>query len=182
MIKLNNKLSVIIPCFNEENYIGNLLSELLKEVNPGEIIVVDDFSTDNSVNIINSIKDQRIKLVTNEKNMGKGYCIIQGLKNAQKEIILVQDADPEYSPKDINFLLSPFFDADADFVIGTRSPTTYRSIIGYFYPTILNKLITFLVNFKYNTNFSDVECGYTSFTKAILKEFTLNENKFGIEL
>ncbi len=182
MNKSNTKLSIVIPCFNEENFIRDLLHELLKEVNPYEIIIVDDFSSDNSIEKINSIKDQRIKIVKNSQNFGKGYSIIQGFKNASGDIILVQDADPEYSPKDINFLISPFFDADADFVIGTRFQTKYRRKIGYFYHTVFNKLITFLVNLRSNTNFSDIECGYKAFRKELLNEFNLKENSFGIEI
>ena len=161
MNKSNTKLSIVIPCFNEENFIRDLLHELLKEVNPYEIIIVDDFSSDNSIEKINSIKDQRIKIVKNSQNFGKGYSIIQGFKNASGDIILVQDAD---------------------FVIGTRFQTKYRRKIGYFYHTVFNKLITFLVNLRSNTNFSDIECGYKAFRKELLNEFNLKENSFGIEI
>ena len=98
------------------------------------------------------------------------------------DVILVQDADPEYSPKDINFLISPFFEADADFVIGTRFQTKYKRKIGYFYHTVFNRFITFLVNLRSNTNFSDIECGYKAFRKELLNEFNLRENNFGIEI
>ena len=182
MERSNSKLSIIIPCFNEEKYIGKLIKELLIEVNPGEIIVVDDFSKDNSLNIVKSFNDERIKIIRNERNFGKGYSITKGFKEAEGEIILIQDADPEYSPKDINFLISPFFDCDADFVIGTRFQTKYRRKIGYFYHTVFNKLITFLVNLKSNTNFTDIECGYKVFKKDLLNEFVLKENRFGIEV
>ena len=182
MKRSDSKLSIIIPCFNEEKYIGNLLNELLIEVNPYEIIVIDDSSSDNSVDIINSIEDKRIKLIQNKKNSGKGHSIVQGFTHAEGEIILIQDADPEYSPKDINFLLKPFLETDADFVIGTRFQTKYRRKIGYFYHTVFNKLITFLVNFKSNTNFTDIECGYKAFKKELLNDFQLNENRFGIEV
>ena len=182
MKRSDSKLSIIIPCFNEEKYIGNLLNELLIEVNPYEIIVIDDSSSDNSVDIINSIEDKRIKLIQNKKNSGKGHSIVQGFNHAEGEIILIQDADPEYSPKDINFLLKPFLETDADFVIGTRFQTKYRRKIGYFYHTVFNKLITFLVNFKSNTNFTDIECGYKAFKKELLNDFQLNENRFGIEV
>ena len=182
MKRSDSKLSIIIPCFNEEKYIGNLLNELLIEVNPYEIIVIDDFSSDNSVDIINSIEDKRIKLIQNKKNSGKGHSIVQGFNHAEGEIILIQDADPEYSPKDINFLLKPFLETGADFVIGTRFQTKYRRKIGYFYHTVFNKLITFLVNFKSNTNFTDIECGYKAFKKELLNDFQLNENRFGIEV
>ena len=177
-----NKLSIIIPCFNEGRYIGNLLNELLIEVDPYEIIVIDDFSSDNSVDIIKNIQDKRIKLIQNKKNYGKGYSIVQGFNEAEGEIILIQDADPEYSPKDINFLLTPILETNADFVIGTRFQTKYRRKIGYFYHTFFNKLITFLVNLKSNTNFTDIECGYKAFKKELLNDFKLNENRFGIEV
>lgn len=182
MNKSNTKLSIVIPCYNEEKYIENLLHELLKEVNPHEIIVIDDFSSDNSIEKITSVKDQKIKIIKNNKNMGKGFCITEGFKNVSGDVILVQDADPEYSPKDINFLISPFFEADADFVIGTRFQTKYKRKIGYFYHTVFNRFITFLVNLRSNTNFSDIECGYKAFRKELLNEFNLRENNFGIEI
>ena len=182
MNKPDIKLSIVIPCYNEEDYVENLLKELLKEVNPHEIIVVDDFSSDNSIKKITSVKDQRLKLIKNSKNKGKGFCITEGFKNVTGNVILVQDADPEYDPKDINFLISPFFEADADFIIGTRFQTKYRRKIGYFYHTIFNRFITFLVNLRSNTNFSDIECGYKAFKKELLHEFILKENGFGIEI
>ncbi len=182
MNKSDIKLSIVIPCYNEEDYIENLLNELLTEVDPHEIIVVDDFSSDSSIEKVNSFKDKRIKLIKNSKNMGKGSCITKGFKNVDGNIILVQDADPEYSPRDINFLISPFYEADADLVIGTRFQTKYRRKIGYFYHTVFNRLITFLVNLRSNTNFSDIECGYKAFKKELLNEFVLKENSFGIEI
>ena len=80
MNKSNTKLSIVIPCYNEEKYIENLLHELLKEVNPHEIIVIDDFSSDNSIEKITSVKDKKIKIIKNNKNMGKGFCITEGFK------------------------------------------------------------------------------------------------------
>ncbi len=182
MSQSNNKLSIIIPCYNEEKFIEKLIKELISVVDPGEIIVVDDHSTDDSIKIIKNIQNDKIKLIQNEKNKGKGYCIRQGFKYATGEILVIQDADPEYSPKDIIFLISPFYEANADFVIGTRFQTKHRRKIGYFYHTVFNKLISFLVNLRSNTNFTDIECGYKAFKKELVDEINLKENRFGIEI
>lgn len=178
----NIKLSIIIPCYNEENYIKKLIDELLEIVNPFEIIVVDDKSTDKSVEILKSINNPKIVIIKNDKNNGKGYCLRQGFNKAQGNVIVIQDADPEYSPKDIEMLIEPFSDPKTFFVIGTRFQTKYKRKIGYFYHTVFNKLITYLVNLKSNTNFTDIECGYKAFRKDILNDIKFSENRFGIEV
>lgn len=182
MLDTNIKLSIVIPCYNEENYIKNLISDLLENINPYELIIVDDKSNDKSVEIIKSFNDKKIKLLKNDTNKGKGYSLRKGFKAATGDIICIQDADPEYSPKDIEMLIEPFNNIDTCMVIGTRFQTKSRRKIGYFYHTVFNKLITYLVNFKSNTNFTDVECGYKAFRANFIQEIELKENRFGIEI
>jgi len=182
MLQSNIKLSIIIPCYNEENYIKNLLQELLEKIDPFEIIIIDDNSSDKSIEIIESFNQEKIILLRNDTNRGKGYSLKRGFDKAKGEVICIQDADPEYSPKDIEILIEPFSNKNTSLVIGTRFQTKNRRKIGYFYHTVFNKLITYLVNLKSNTNFTDVECGYKAFRKEIIKEIKLNENRFGIEI
>lgn len=178
----NIKLSIIIPCYNEENFIGDLLNELLEKINPFEIIIVDDNSNDKSIKIIESFKNKKIKLIKNNTNKGKGYCLREGIKVAEGDVVCIQDADPEYSPDDIKILIEPFEKLNTEFVIGTRFQTKKKRKIGYFYHTIFNKIITFLVNFKSNTNFTDIECGYKAIRTEVIKNLNLKENRFGIEV
>jgi glycosyltransferase involved in cell wall biosynthesis len=175
-------LSVIIPCYNEEKTIDQTIGKILNQENIKEIIIIDDNSTDNSINIINKIVSNKIIIIKNIKNFGKGHCVIEGIKKASGEIILIQDADSEYNPKDISVVLNPFLEFNADFVIGTRFQTRTFRKIGYFYHTIFNKLITFLVNFKTNKNFTDVECGYKAIRKSIIQGINLKEKDFTIEI
>jgi len=177
------KVSVIIPCFNEEKFIGNTLNNLLKlNINLFEIIVVDDCSSDRSVEIIEKIDHKKIKLIKNNINHGKGFCIKSAIKLANGDIIVIQDADNEYNPENLKNLLEPFFISNADFVIGNRFQSINFRKIGYFYQTLFNKIITLLVNIKTNKNFSDVECGYKLFKKKTIDLINLNEKYLGIEI
>lgn len=181
-MKTTNKLSIIIPCFNEERYIDSLINDIFEIVDPYEVIIIDDCSTDKSVDIIKKLKNDKILLIQNEKNKGKGSCIQEGIKNCKGDIAIIQDADPEYSPKDIEMLVAPFEDPETIFVVGTRFQTKYKRKIGYFYHTVFNKMITFLVNLRSNTNFTDIECGYKAFKIEILRNIELKEKRFGIEI
>ena len=178
-----NRISIIIPCYNEDRFITNTIEKLINlDCGISEIIIVDDNSQDNSVKFIENINDNRIKIISNKKNQGKGYCLKAGIKEAKGDIIVIQDADNEYNPSDIKKLIKPFITSKADFVIGNRFQSINHRKIGYFYQTLFNKIITFLVNLKTNKNYSDIECGYKLFKKNILDEINLNENSFGIEV
>ena len=181
-MKSNIKLSVVIPCYNEEKYIEKLIQDLIQIVQPFEIIVIDDSSNDNSINKIKNIDSSIITLIQNKSNEGKGSCIKKGIQQCKGDVVLIQDADPEYSPKDVEMIIEPFSDPNTNFVIGTRFQTKYKRKIGYFYHTVFNKIITFLVNFKSNTNFTDIECGYKAIRIESLKNIKLKENRFGIEV
>lgn len=181
-MKTFNKLSIIIPCFNEERYVEKLINDIFEIVNPHEVIIVDDCSTDNSVNIIKNLKHDKVILIKHDENKGKGVCIVEGIKNSTGDIAIIQDADPEYSPKDIEMLTEPFEEFETTLVIGTRFQTSYRRKIGYFYHTFFNKMITFLVNLKSNTNFTDIECGYKAIRIETIKNIELKEKRFGIEV
>jgi glycosyltransferase involved in cell wall biosynthesis len=175
-------LTVIIPCYNEEKTIDQTIVKVLNQENIKEIIIIDDNSTDNSINVIKKVASNKILIIRNHKNFGKGYCVIEGIRKASGDIILIQDADSEYEPKDISLILRPFLEFNADFVIGTRfQARTFRKI-GYFYHTIFNKFVTFLVNLKTNKNFTDVECGYKAIKRSVINNINLKEKDFRIEI
>ena len=177
------KVSVIIPCFNEFQTIGKILDKVLENKNYNyEIIIVDDFSTDGSRELIEKIsKDKVDHLILNEKNYGKGYSIRQGIKKASGDIILIQDADLEYDPNDYQKLLEPIIKNNADVVYGSRFVGSNEKRVLYFWHTMGNALLTFLSNMFTNLNLTDMECCYKVFKSNIIKEIDLKENRFGFE-
>jgi len=179
------KISVIIPCFNEHQTIVDVLDKVL-EINSSkynlEMIIVDDYSTDGSREILNNISKDKIQhLILNEKNYGKGYSIRQGIKKASGEIILIQDADLEYDPHDYEKLLKPILNGNADIVYGSRFIGSDSKRVLYFWHSVGNYFLTFLSNMFSNLNLSDMECGYKVFKSKIIKNIELNENRFGFE-
>ncbi len=177
------KVSVIIPCFNEFQTIGKILDKVLENKNYNyEIIIVDDFSSDGSRELIEKIsKDKVDHLILNEKNYGKGYSIRQGIKKASGDIILIQDADLEYDPNDYQKLLEPIIKNNADVVYGSRFVGSNEKRVLYFWHTMGNALLTFLSNMFTNLNLTDMECCYKVFKSNIIKEIDLKENRFGFE-
>jgi glycosyltransferase involved in cell wall biosynthesis len=177
------KLSVIIPCFNEYRTISKIIDKVLKNnFNDIELIIVDDFSTDNSREILNNIPKDKIQhLILNERNYGKGYSIRQGIKKATGDIILVQDADLEYDPSDYQKLLNPILNNKAEVVYGSRFIGSDDKRVLYFWHSIGNYILTLLSNIFTNLNLSDMECGYKVFKSEVIKNIQLTENRFGFE-
>jgi len=178
------KLSVIIPCYNEENTLKGILDKISNQnFIEKEIIVIDDFSTDNSRKILaNYQQDQEnVKIIYNLQNRGKGYSIRQGLKLATGDIILIQDADLEYSPDDYKNLIKPILDGNADVVFGSRFIGSQETRVLYFWHTLGNKFLTLLSNMLTNLNLTDMECCYKVFKKNVIKDIPLKENRFGFE-
>tara|TARA_B100000795_G_C22720344_1_gene407167 strand:+ start:264 stop:956 length:693 start_codon:yes stop_codon:yes gene_type:complete len=176
-------VSVIIPCFNESPTISKILDKVLENKNYNyEIIIVDDFSTDGTREVLKKISKEKIQhLILNEKNYGKGYSIRQGIKLATGDVILIQDADLEYDPQDYNKLLAPILENNADIVYGSRFMGTSQKRVLYFWHTMGNVVLTFLSNMFTNLNLTDMECCYKVFKSKIIKDIKLKENRFGFE-
>ncbi len=178
------KISVIIPCFNEENTI----IEILKKVNEQkkkfdlEIIVSDDGSVDKTIKLLEEKKELYDKFVKSKKNSGKGSAIKKGLELSEGEIIIFQDADLEYDPNDFIKLIRPFLENEADVVYGSRFIGSSAHRVIYYSHRVANFLITNLVNIFTNINYTDVETGYKVFRKKILDQIDLNEKSFGVEI
>jgi len=177
------KTSILIPCYNEEKTIEKIINKILdlKDLNL-EIIIVDDNSTDSSRSIINTkLKDKIHKLILNDNNYGKGYSIRKGIEAATGEVLIIQDADLEYDPKDYQKLLEPFILGVADVVYGSRFIGSDKKRVLYFWHTVGNKILTLLSNIFTNLNLSDMEVGYKAFKTDIIKKIDLKENRFGFE-
>ena len=177
-------ISVIIPCYNEEKTIVEIVEKVVKKKQDFnlEIIIVDDHSIDETVQIINQkLKDKIDKLFVNDQNYGKGYSIRQGINNANGEILILQDADLEYSPDDYKKLLDPILNNKADVVYGSRFVGSEAKRVLYFWHYIGNKILTTFSNMLSNLNLTDMETGYKVFKSDIIKKINLVENRFGFE-
>ena len=178
------KISIIIPCYNEEK----TLYEIYQKVNnfdnfEKEIIIIDDCSKDNTQKVISKIKDENplVKTEKHENNLGKGGGIRTGLKHATGNIVLIQDADLEYDPSDYPQLIEPFLKTDADVVYGTRFKGGSYSRLHFFWHYVANKFLTLMTNVMTNLNMSDMETGYKAFKKEVINSITIKENSFGVE-
>jgi glycosyltransferase involved in cell wall biosynthesis len=184
-----NKISIIIPAYNEESTISIIIDKLIKltliDNIKKEIIIVNDSSTDNTDKIVENIiakqKDNEIVYIKHEKNLGKGAAIHSGIKNATGDYLMIQDADLEYDPAEINKLLKPIIDGHADVVYGSRFIGGSAHRILFFWHTIGNKFLTFLSNFFTNLNLTDMETCYKLFKTSIIKNIKLKEKRFGFE-
>lgn len=183
------KLSIIIPVFNEEKTIVELLDKIstvsLQYSLEKEIIIVDDASTDSTSQLITNYIQQHPELtmhfLQHPKNLGKGGSIRSGISKASGDFILIQDADLEYDPNDCNALLEPLMNGKADVVYGSRFIGGRPHRILFFWHSIGNKILTTFSNMLTNLNLTDMENGYKIFRSEILKSIELKENRFGFE-
>ena len=175
------KLSVIIPVFNEANTINLIVKNVKNTGLADEIILVDDGSTDGTRDKLEILKrDKFIKVVLHDINKGKGAAVRTGMEVAKGDVLLIQDADLEYDPRDYPALLKPIEDGKADVVFGSRFLGGPRRV-AMFWHMVANKLLTFTTNILYNTILSDMETGYKAFRREILNGIRLHANRFDFE-
>ncbi|MFC2028614.1 glycosyltransferase family 2 protein [Chloroflexota bacterium] len=175
------KLSIIIPVFNEVKTIREIINRVKKTGLAHQILVIDDGSTDGTVEILREISSKnKIQLVEHEKNCGKGCAIRTGLDYVNGDVILIQDADLEYDPREYSNLLKPLKENICDIVYGSRFLGGARRPI-LFWNMVANKLLTFTTNILYNNILSDMETGYKVFRKSVLEGMEIHANGFDFE-
>jgi glycosyltransferase involved in cell wall biosynthesis len=182
-------LSIIIPAFNEANTIRQILSKVkdaqLQDGVLKEVIVVDDFSTDDTADVVSQFqldnKDLSLMYLKHSHNMGKGAAIHTGIKESSGDFIINQDADLEYDPNEYQLLLQPILDGYADVVYGSRFVGGRPHRMLFFFHSIGNHILTFLSNVFSNLNLSDMETCYKLFRADIIKQLYLKECRFGFE-
>jgi glycosyltransferase involved in cell wall biosynthesis len=177
------KLSVIIPCYNEKNTIESIIRAVKNSsYNNQEIIVIDDFSSDGTRQILQEkIVNQVDKIIYQPYNQGKGSAIRAGIKMATGDIIIIQDADLEYDPQEYQKIISPILNNHADVVYGSRFISGECRRVLYFWHRIGNGFLTTLSNIFTNLNLSDMETCYKAFRADLIKNIKIEENRFGFE-
>lgn len=174
-------LSVVIPVFNEKGTIGEIIKRVEAVPIDKEIIVVDDFSTDGTRDILSKIENRGIRVIYHEKNMGKGAALRTGFGVAAGDIVIIQDADLEYDPQEYPKLIKPILDGEADAVYGSRFVGGEPHRVFYFWHMVGNKFLTLLSNMFTNLNLTDMETCFKVFKKEVIRKITIEENRFGFE-
>ena len=174
-------VSIIIPVFNEAYTLQEIIKRVKSTQIPAEIIVVDDGSTDGTGAILKEIeKDDLVKVISHEINKGKGAAVRAGLSKVEGDVILIQDADLEYDPRDYPALLKPIEEGVADVVYGSRFLGGPRRST-MFWHMVANKLLTLMTNVLYDTILTDMETGYKVFRKEVISGMKLHANGFEFE-
>lgn len=179
-------VSIVMPVYNEREYITQVIQRVVDTGIPTELVAVDDFSKDGTRDVLKKLEANwkgpcSLRLLFHERNMGKGAALRTGFAHVTGDIVIIQDADFEYDPKDYPKLMQPILDGKADVVFGSRFTGGDSHRVLFFWHMIGNKLLTFVSNMLTNLNLTDMETGYKAFRLEVLKGIQLESNRFGFE-
>jgi len=182
-------LSILIPLYNEEEFVGELLSRVIRAPLPEgldrEIVIVDDCSTDGSLAIVESIiaarPDVNIRLIRQDRNRGKGAAVKRAIEAATGRYSIIQDADLEYDPREYGQMLAPILSGEADVVYGSRFLSAGERRVLYFWHSLANRIVTFLGNVAADVNLTDMETCYKAFRTSLAQSIPLRADGFGID-
>jgi glycosyltransferase involved in cell wall biosynthesis len=180
----NGVLSVLIPCFNEESTLGLVLQAVASQDSVGQIVVIDDGSTDGTWQVIKKFSPPKsISYVVHRQheNMGKGAALAVGMNLCTQPVVIIQDADLEYDPREFDRLIRPICEGRADVVYGSRFASGEERRVLYFWHYLGNKILTLLSNMFTNLNLTDMETGYKAIRLEFAQNLQIQENRFGIE-
>jgi glycosyltransferase involved in cell wall biosynthesis len=174
------KLSVVIPVYNEERWIREVVRRVQAVPINKELVIVEDCSTDKTRDILRELEGGNVRIFFQERNQGKGAALRRGFQESTGDVILVQDADLEYDPAEYPRLLQPIIEDRADVVFGSRFIGETHRVL-YFWHYIANKMLTLLSNWFTNLNLTDMETCYKVFRREVLKDIKLKSDRFGFE-
>jgi glycosyltransferase involved in cell wall biosynthesis len=176
-------LSVVIPCYNEASTIEQVVQSVIDVIgDEGEIIIVDDYSTDGTREILKQNIDGTIaRVIYQDNNQGKGAALRAGFAAATKDIVIVQDADFEYDPRDYSTMIEPILSDQADIVYGSRFKGNRPHRVLYYWHRVGNGLLTLMSNMFTNLNLTDMETGYKAFRREVIQSIKIEEDRFGFE-
>jgi glycosyltransferase involved in cell wall biosynthesis len=179
-MQTKSKLSIVIPVYNEKDTIDEIVRRVQNVEFEKEIIIVDDCSNDGTRDKINRIGGNNIKKLFHEENKGKGAALRTGFQHVTGDIVIIQDADLEYNPKEYSNLIEPILDGRADVVYGSRFLGGSHRVL-FFWHYVGNKILTTLSNMMTNLNLTDMETGYKVFKANVIKDINIRSNRFGFE-
>ena len=174
-------LSVVIPVYNEVNNISEIIKRVQTQKLANEIIIVDDGSSDGTRDVLKELDGKKkVRVILHERNSGKGAAVVTGLKASKGDVLLIQDADLEYDPRDYPSLLRPIEEGIADVVYGSRFLGGARRV-AMFWHMIANQLLTTMTNILYDTILTDMETGYKVFRRGVIEGMTIRAKRFDFE-
>ena len=174
-------LSVVMPCFNEQATIEAVVAAVLASPYTGELVIVDDGSTDGTRDLLATFSDPRVVVVLQPENRGKGAALRTGFERVTHPIVIVQDADLEYDPAEYGQILQPILDGRAEVVFGSRFVSGRPHRVLYFWHSLGNRLLTTVSNMFTNLNLTDMETCYKAFRREVIQSIEIEESRFGFE-
>lgn len=178
---MTGPLTLVMPAFNEEATILPAIDRVLEQPCVGELIVVNDASTDGTASLLTSVTDSRVRVLTHPVNRGKGAALRTGIAQATRPYVGIQDADLEYDPADLPRLLVPLEEGRADVVYGSRFMSGEARRVLYYWHSVGNRILTTASNVVTNVNLSDMETCYKVFRRELIQSIPIEENRFGFE-